>query len=109
MKSNYLANGSDFRKAYYDIAKEAIENEKRTVCPVCEKSIGDQVLAVVLKVLNMEYGFGKARLQKVIDSTEGLFQLCAKDGRKYQATQCIDWLREIGIDLEKGSESGDTR
>ncbi len=103
MKSNYIANRSDQRKLALEVAKEEIERQKATVCVNCEQSIGNQVIAMVLKVLHDEYGFGKQRLQNVIECTEGLFLLCAVDGKRFQATQAVEWLKSIGIDLERGA------
>ena len=102
MKSNYIGNKSDYNKIAMQVAREEIELQKANVCPDCQQSIANQVAAVMLKVLHDEYGFGKQRIEKLIDSTEGLFELCAADGKRYQATQCIAWLRDaMGIDLEK--------
>lgn len=102
MKSNYIANRSDQRRMAYQVAKEEIEKQKTEVCPACENRIGQQVTAMICKVLHDEYGFGKSRLQKVIDSTENLFSLCEMDGERFSAIQAVDWMRDaVGIDLSK--------
>ena len=102
MKAHYLANKSEYKKMAYEVAKEEIERQKETICPVCEQSIGNQVAAVICKVLHDNYGFGKQRLQQIITDTESLFELCAVDGKRFQATQAVIWLRDaMGIDLEK--------
>lgn len=101
MKSNYIANRSDQRKLALEVAKEEIERQKATVCVSCEQSIGNQVMAMILKVLHDEYGFGKRRMLDVIQKTESLFRLCTVDGKKYNSLQAVEWLKNIGIDLEK--------
>ena len=101
MKSNYIANKSDQRKLALEVAKEEIERQKATVCVRCEQSIANQVAAVMCKALAVNHGFGKKRLKALISETEWLFELCNLDGKRYQATDCIKWLKSIGIDLEK--------
>lgn len=103
MKSNYIANRSDQRRMAYQVAKEEIEKQKTEICPACENRIGQQVTAMICKVLHDEFGFGKSRLQKVIDSTENLFSLCEMDGERFSAVQAVEWMRDaMGIDLNKG-------
>ena len=102
MKSNYIGNKSDYNKIAMQVAREEVERQKAEICPACERSVGNQVAAVMCRVLATEFGFGKKRLEKLIDCTEGLFRLCATDGKRYCATQCIEWLKDsMGIDLEK--------
>lgn len=101
MKANYLKNKSDQRKMAYEVAKEEIERQKAEICPKCEQNIGNQVMAMILKVLHDDYGFGMKRMKDVIDKTELLFSLCAMDGKKFQSTQAVDWLKSIGIDLNE--------
>lgn len=101
MKSRYIASKTESEKVAIRIAREEIIRQKAEICPACENRIGQQVTAMICKALHDEFGFGKSRLQKVIDSTENLFSLCEMDGERFQATQCISWLKEImGIDLE---------
>ena len=103
MKAHYFANKSEYKKMAYEVAKEEIERQKEIICPMCEQSIGNQVAAVICKVLHDNYGFGKTRLQQIITDAESLFELCAVDGKRFCATQCVDWLRDaMGIDLNKG-------
>lgn len=103
MKSRYIASKTESEKIAIRIAREEVERQKKLFCPACEQSVANQVAAVMLKVLHDEYGFGKQRLQNVIECTEGLFSLCAVDGKRFCATQCVDWLRDaMGIDLNKG-------
>lgn len=103
MKSNYIGNKSDYNKLALQVAREEVERQKADVCPACEQNIGNQVTAMILKVLHDEYGFGKQRLQNVIECTEGLFSLCAVDGKRFNAVQAVEWLRDaMGIDLNKG-------
>ena len=103
MKSNYIANKSDQRKLALEVAKEEIERQKLVVCKNCEKNIGDQVLAVTLKALQVRYGFGKKRMEVIVQDVENLFSLCAVDGKRFHATQAVMWLRDaMGIDLNKG-------
>ena len=103
MKSNYLTSGTDYAKASREIARQEIEKHKKTVCVSCEQSIANQVCAVMCKALNVRYGFGKERLRQIITDTENLFELCAVDGKRFQATQAVEWLKSIGIDLERGA------
>ncbi len=104
MKSNYLANRGDFNSASREIARQEIERQKATVCPQCEQNIANQVAAVMCKALNIRYGFGKARLQQIITDTENLFELCAIDGKRFNAVQAVEWLKNaMGIDLERGT------
>ena len=103
MKANYLKSKSDQRRMAYQVAKEEIEKQKQKICPACENRIGQQVTAMICKVLHDEFGFGKSRLQKVIDSTENLFSLCEVDGERFSAVQAVEWMRDaMGIDLNKG-------
>lgn len=102
MKANYLKSKSDQRRMAYQVAKEEIEKQKTEVCPDCQNRIGQQVTAMICKVLHDDFGFGKSRLQKVIDSTENLFSLCEMDGERFSAVQAVMWMRDaIGIDLSK--------
>ena len=99
MKSNYIGSKSDYNKLAMQVAREEVEKQKAEICPACEKAIGDQVLAVVCRTLSIRYGFGRHRLQQIVDDTQALFDLCAVDGKRYNALQAVDWLRSIGIDL----------
>jgi hypothetical protein len=104
MKANYIGNKSDYNKLAMQVAREEVERQKADVCPACEKNIGDQVLAVTLKALHDEFGFGKQRLQKIVCDVENLFSLCAVDGKRFNAVQAVEWLKDsMGIDL--GSDS----
>ena len=100
MKANYIGNKSDYNKIAMQVAREEVERQKADVCPACEKNIGDQVLAVTCKALQVRFGFGKQRLQQIVQDVENLFSLCAVDGKRFQATQAVIWLRDaMGIDL----------
>ena len=103
MKAHYIANKSEQRKLALEVAKEEIERQKATVCKSCEQSIANQVAAVMCKALSVRYGFGKQRLQQIITDTENLFSLCAVDGKRFNAVQAVEWLKDtMGIDLNKG-------
>lgn len=103
MKAYYIGNKSDYNKIAMQVAREEVERQKADVCPACEKNIGDQVLAVTLKALQVRYGFGKKRMEVIVQDVENLFSLCAIDGKRFQATQAVEWLRDaMGIDLNKG-------
>lgn len=103
MKANYIGNKSDYNKLAMQVAREEVERQKADVCPSCEKNIGDQVLAVTCKALQVRYGFGKQRLQQIVQDVENLFSLCAVDGKRFNAVQAVEWLRDaMGIDLNKG-------
>lgn len=103
MKSRYIASKTESEKIAIRIAREEVERQKKLVCPACEQSVANQVAAVMCKALNVRYGFGKQRLQQIITDTENLFAVCAADGKRFQATQCVEWLRDaMGIDLNKG-------
>lgn len=104
MKSRYIASKTESEKIAIRIAREEVERQKKLVCPACEQSVANQVAAVMCKALAVRYGFGKQRLQQIITDTENLFAVCAADGKRFKATQCIEWLRSIGIDLEKERE-----
>lgn len=102
MKANYIGNRSDYNKLAMQVAREEVERQKADVCPACEKNIGDHVLAVTLKVLQVRYVFGKKRMEVIVQDVENLFSLCAVDGKRFQATQAVEWLRDaMGIDLNK--------
>lgn len=99
MKANYLKSKGEQRRMAVEVAREEIERQKRDVCSKCEDRIGQQVLAVTLKVLHDQYGFGKQRLEMVRQGVENLFFLCGEDDR-FSAVQAVDWLRDdMGIDL----------
>lgn len=102
MKANYIGNKSDYNKLAMQVAREEVERQKKTVCVDCEKNIGDQVLAVTLKALQVRYGFGKKRMEVIVHDVENLFSLCAVDGKRFNAVQAVEWLRDaMGIDLTK--------
>lgn len=101
MKSRYIASKTEQERIAMQVAREEIERQKAELCPKCEEGIANQVAAVMLKALHDNFGFGKERICRLIDCTESLFELCAKDGKRYKATQCIEWLKEkMDIDLE---------
>ena len=101
MKANYIGNRSDYNRIAMQVAREEVERQKAEICPACEQSIANQVCAVMCKALQVRYGFGKQRLQTIINDTENLFMLCAQDGKRYNALQAVEWLKSIGIDLER--------
>lgn len=101
MKANYLRSKSETRRMAVEVAREEIERQKREVCSTCEDRIGRQVLAVTLKVLHDEFGFGVKRLETVRKGVENLFWLCGNDGTNFSAMQAVEWLKSIGIDLER--------
>ena len=100
MKAHYIGNKSDYNRIAMQVAREEVERQKKTVCVDCEKNIGDQVLAVTLKALQVRYGFGKKRMEVIVQDVENLFSLCAVDGKRFNAVQAVEWLRDaMGIDL----------
>lgn len=102
MKARYIASKTESEKVAIRIAREEIIRQKTEICPACENRIGQQVTAMICKVLHDEFGFGKSRLQKVVDSTENLFSLCEIDGERFSAVQAVEWMRDaMGIDLER--------
>lgn len=106
MKANYIGNKSDYNKLAMQVAREEVERQKKTVCVDCEKNIGDQVLAVTLKALHDEFGFGKKRMEVIVQDVENLFSLCAVDGKRFNATQAVEWLKDsMGIDLERDANA----
>lgn len=103
MKSRWIASGGDANAIARKVAREEIEKQMKERCPQCEQSIANQVAAVMCKALNVRYGFGKQRLETIIRDTENLFELCAIDGKRFNAVQAVEWLRDaMGIDLNKG-------
>lgn len=103
MKARYIASKTESEKVAIRIAREEVERQKKLVCPDCQNRIGQQVTAMICKALHDEFGFGKSRLQKVIDSTENLFSLCEMDGERFSAVQAVEWMKDsMGIDLNKG-------
>lgn len=103
MKSRYIASKTESEKIAIRIAREEVERQKKLVCPACEQSIANQVAAVMCKALSVRYGFGKQRLQQIITDTENLFAVCAADGKRFNAVQAVEWLRDtMGIDLDEG-------
>jgi hypothetical protein len=102
MKSRWIASGGDANAIARKVAREEIEKQMKERCPQCEQSIANQVAAVMCKALNVRYGFGKERLRQLIADTENLFELCAIDGKRFNAVQAVEWLRDaMGIDLNK--------
>ena len=99
VKANYLRTATEQRRMATEVARVEIERQKAEVCSRCENRIGQQVLAVTLKVLHDEYGFGAKRLETVRQGVENLFFLCGESDR-FKATDCIEWLKCIGIDIE---------
>ena len=103
MKSRYIASKTESEKIAIRIAREEVERQKAIVCPACEQNIGNHSCTDFTQCLHDEYGFGKQRLKNVIECTEGLFLLCAVDGKRFNAVQAVEWLRDaMGIDLNKG-------
>ena len=102
MKANYLKSKSDQRRLATEVAREEIERQKKEVCSRCEDRIGHQVLAVAMKVLHDDFGFGEERLKRFTDSVGNLFYLCGADSKRFQAIDCVEWLKsKYGIDLER--------
>lgn len=102
MKANYIGNKSDYNKIAMKVAREEVERQKTEICPACENNIGNQVLAVTLKALQVRYGFGKKRMYVIVQDVESLFSLCAVDGKMFNAVQTVEWLKDsMGIDLER--------
>lgn len=103
MKSNYLTSGTDYAKASRAVAKAEIDKIVQERRPACQQFVANQVAAVMCKALAIRYGFGKQRLETIIRDTENLFSLCAIDGKRFNAVQAVEWLRDaMGIDLNKG-------
>ena len=103
MKSHYIANTGDANAVARKVARTEIEKHTKEICPSCQQSIANQVAAVMCKALNIRYGFSKQRLETIIRDTENLFSLCAVDGKRFNAVQAVEWLRDaMGIDLNKG-------
>lgn len=106
MKSRYIASGGDANSIARKVAREEIERQMKERCPQCEQSIANQVAAVMLKALHDNFGFGKDRMCRLIDCTENLFELCAIDGKRFNAVQAVEWLRNaMGIDLERDTNA----
>jgi len=61
-------------------------------------------MAVVMVILNREFGFGKKRLEKFKDDVEGEFMAMIEGvlGQKYETNDCVKIIKEkFGIDLQK--------
>lgn len=102
MKANYLSSKGDQKRMAMEVAREEMERQKKLICPSCEQSVANQVAAVMCKALSVRYGFGKQRLQQIITDTENLFAVCAADGKRFNALQAVEWLRDaMGIDLNE--------
>lgn len=98
MKANYIANRSDQHRIALEAAKEEIERQKQEFCPNCMKNMEAQTIAVMCKALNVLYGFGKERLKKLIESSEGIGTMMHDTNSDYE--KAVEWLRDaMGIDL----------
>jgi hypothetical protein len=100
VKSNYIGNKSDQRKLALEVAKEEIERQKKDFCPKCQQRMEMQTIAVMCKALNVLYGFGKERLKKLIESSEGIGTMMHDTNSDYE--KAVEWLRDaMGIDLNE--------
>lgn len=100
MKSRIITTDKQIRKIVEREAKKQLaEYEQKDFSRVAY-----QAMAVVMCVLNREFGFGRKRLQKLKDKTEDEFMLMTKGilGRSYNANDCIEFVKkEYGIDFEQ--------
>lgn len=106
MKSNIPSRQLD-RKAMREIAKEELRKQKQEFCPVCQAQMENQTIAVLCMALHNVYGFGKARLERLLLSAQGLADYIngkhpEESGKaNYTPEIAVEWLKDIGIDLEK--------
>ena len=98
MKANYITNKSDQRKLAIEVAREEIKRQKEQFCEKCQQRMEMQTIAVMCKALNVLYGFGKERLKKLIESSEGIGTMMHDTNSDYDGA--VEWLRDaMGIDL----------
>lgn len=102
MRANYLKSKSELNKMSIEVARAEIEKQKQEFCPLCQKKMEMQSIAIMCKVLATRFGFGKKRLKELIDGAEGIGTYLNSMDCDYQI--CIDWLRDdMGIDLDEGA------
>ena len=104
MKSNYtIMNRSQAQKLAEETGKKAAYELRDEIQDKIETGVMHQTISVVFWVLHKHFGFGKDRLQRLKDYTEDEFKLMIDGvlGKKYSPRNCEEWLKSIGIDLNK--------
>ena len=86
------------KKDLHDIAKEEIRKQKQEFCPACQAQMETQTIAVLLMALHNAYGFGKKRLNVVLECAKGLGLLIHENGSKYE--DAVAKCKEMGVDLD---------
>lgn len=100
MKSRVFKTESQIRRIVQDEAK-------RQTTEIYEKAQQDtayQCFAVMMCILNREFGFGRERLHKVKNLTEAEFMAMKTGvlGRSYGTNDCVKFLKEkYDIDFAK--------
>lgn len=106
IKSNYIRSRSETERIAREAAREELKKQKQTVCPECETMITNQVCAVMCMTLHNVFGFGRKRLERLLYSAQGLAEYIngkhpeGLDKKEYTPQIAVEWLKEIGIDLE---------
>ena len=104
MRANYVTvNQSKVEKLTEESAKKIMYEMRDEIYKEIERDIMYQTIAVVFWALHKHFGFGKDRLQRLKDFTEDEFKLMIDGvlGKDYSPRHCEEWLRSIGIDLDK--------
>lgn len=97
MKSN-IPTRQSVKKDLHAIAKEEIERQKKEFCPNCQSQMETQTIAVLLMALHNSYGFGKKRLNVVLECAKGLGLLIHENGSKYD--DAVAKCKELGVELD---------
>lgn len=101
MKSAYIKSKAQSDKIAQKAAKAEIERQMKEFCPNCLAKAEAQTIAVMCKALNVGFGFGKKRLQALIESAEGIGTMMHDTKSDYNGA--VKWLKdEMGIDLTQG-------
>lgn len=107
IKSNYIRSRSETERIAREAARAELKKQKQTICPECEEMITNQVCAVMCMALHNAFGFGKVRLERLLQSAQGLaIYINGKhpeglEKKDYTPQVAVEWLKDIGIDLEK--------
>lgn len=111
MKSNYYGavNRTALRKEMEKETNKRIEECAAEIQQQIQNSVSSQTMAVVFWILHREYGWGKARLNRLKDQLEDEFVLMHKGimGVKYTPVDLREKLREqLGVDFDKSRYGG---
>ena len=109
MKANYgPVNITKLRKETQEIAERLVQEKEAEIIAAVQTSVMQQVLAVTFWILHRDEGWGKDRLNRLMNRVEDEFVLMHKRpmGKEYNPLDVRSWLKEYGVDLEETQYKG---